>query len=426
MKKYPIIKLSIIPLFLYCISFAQRPIVKDIELVGQDITKQYILEREIHHNINVPLDSVLAEEDRQRIENLGIFSMVMLQVFNYDQNEVILRYTVIESWRYFPMITPIYDEKWGWSVGGMLMVNNFRGKNESITVQGQYGGQNTFGIEFIDPWITGDHVSFQIGVANDIYRHNFLQYDVNSKNLQLGVGRYFKDNIRAKVGLNIIDRMYSNELDSKRKFQHIIPFVNLVYDTRDLYANPNSGILSLNKLYYRFDINGDRNNQFVWNQSTSIYKELIGGSRKMIAGFNFTNLLSFSNTLDVWYNYLGGANTIRGWEVPNSKLYKSGDQSYRFGMNWITASAEIRQTIIPKFVTKLDNEFGLSIVAFSDIGVINNNISDLFQETPLLGIGIGIRVPWPVVKSLRLDYGWSFYDGKYMEQSFHLSFGEKF
>ncbi len=426
MNIYSINRLSITILLFFVVGFGQKPIVKNIEFIGQYKTKPYIIEREIQHPINVPLDSLLAEADRQRIENLGIFSMVTLQVFNYNQNEVVLRYTVIESWRFFPMITPIYDEKWGWSVGAMLMINNFRGRNETFAIQGQYGGQNTLGIEFVNPWVTGDHISFQLGIGNDIYSHNFLPYDINNKHFQLGLGKYFKNDIRSKIGFKLIDRTYSNELEDSRNFRYIIPFLNLIHDTRDLYANPSAGIISSNSVFYRLDINGDRNNQIVWSQSTSYFKEIIGGNRNMVVGFNFANLLSFSKNLDVWYNYLGGAYTIRGWNVPNPKLYSSGDQSYRFGMNWITASAEIRQTIIPKFATKYDNEFGLSIVAFSDIGVINNSISNLSQETPLLGIGIGIRIPWPVVKSLRLDYGWSFHNGKYVEQSLHLAFGEKF
>ncbi len=427
MNIYSFTRLSIIILFLsFNVVFGQNPIVTSIEFVGYNKTKPYIIEREIQHPINLPLDSSLAEADRQRLENLGIFSIVTLQVFNQNQNKIILRYTVIESWRFFPMITPVYDEKWGWSVGAMLMINNFRGRNESFAIQGQYGGQNTVGIEFVNPWISGDHISFQLSVGNDIYSHNFLQYDINSKHMQLGFGKYFDNDIRAKIGLKIIDRAYSNELEGSRNFSYVIPFLNLMHDTRDLYANPSEGILSSNNIFYRLDTNGDRNNQLVWNQSTSYFKELIGGSRNMVAGVNLANLLSFSKTLDVWYDYLGGAYTIRGWNVPNQKLYTGGDQSYRFGMNWITASAEIRQTIIPKFATKYNNEFGLSIVAFTDIGVINNSISELLQETPLLGIGIGMRVPWPVIKSLRLDYGWSFHNGKYMEQSLHLAFGEKF
>jgi len=406
--------------------FGQYPIVTSIEFVGHNKTKPYIIEREILHPINVPLDSSLAEADRQRLENLGIFSIATLQVFNQNQNEVILRYTVIESWRFFPMITPVYDEKWGWSVGAMLMINNFRGRNESFAIQGQYGGQNTLGIEFVNPWIAGDHISFQLRIGNDIYSHNFLPYDINSKHLQLGFGKYFDNDIRTKIGLKIIDRTYSNELEESRNYSYVIPFLNLMHDTRDLYANPSKGILISNNIFYRLDTNGDKNNQLVWNQSTSYFKELIGSSRNTVAGVNIANLFSFSKNLDVWYDYLGGAYTIRGWNVPNQKLYTGGDQSYRFGLNWITASAEIRQTIIPKFATKYDNEFGLSIVAFTDIGVIDNSISELLRETPLLGIGIGIRIPWPVIKSLRLDYGWSFYNGKYMEQSLHLAFGEKF
>lgn len=421
-----VIRLYIIILFLlFAGVYGQNPIVKKIEFIGQSKTKSYIIKREIQHPINVPLDSLLAEADRQRLENLGIFSMVTLQVFNQNQNEVVLRYTVIESWRIFPMITPVYDEKWGLSVGAMLMINNFRGRNESFAIQGQYGGQNIFGIEFVNPWITGDHVSLQLGAGNNIYSHTFLPYDINSYNFQLRLGKYFANDIRVKIGLKLIDRTYSNETGDEN-FQDVIPFLNIKYDTRDLYANPSKGIISSNSIFYRLDIKGGKNNQLVWNQSTSYFKELIGGSRNMVAGINLASLLSFSKNLDIWYDYLGGAYTVRGWNVPTVELYENNSQAYRFGMNWITVSAELRQTIIPKFATKYNNEFGLSIAAFTDIGIIDNSISQLIRQSPLVGIGIGIRIPWPVIKSIRLDYGWSFYQGKYMEQSLHFAFGEKF
>ena len=146
----------------------------------------------------------------------------------------------------------------------------------------------------------------------------------------------------------------------------------------------------------------------------------------MVIATNISSLLSFSKNLDVWYDYIGGAYSVRGWNVPSKELYIINNQSYRFGMNWVTTSAEIRQTVIPKFATKYDNEFGLSIVAFTDVGFIDDSITDLIQQSPLIGAGVGIRIPWPMVKSVRLDYGWSFYEGKYVEQSLHLAFGEKY
>ncbi len=92
MNIYSFIRLSVLLLFFSSV-FSQTPIVTNIEFIGQNRTKAYIIEREIQHTINVPLDSLLAEEDRQRLENLGIFSVVTLQIFTQNQNEVVLRYT---------------------------------------------------------------------------------------------------------------------------------------------------------------------------------------------------------------------------------------------------------------------------------------------------------------------------------------------
>ena len=95
-------------------------------------------------------------------------------------------------------------------------------------------------------------------------------------------------------------------------------------------------------------------------------------------------------------------------------------------MHGITSSIEIRQTIIPKFVTSLGNELGLSAVIFADVGTTANEISHLIDHNPISGFGIGVRIPWSVVGSIRLDYGWSFYNGRNISKGLHLAFGEKF
>ena len=62
----------------FCLSpgFGQKsdsynPIISAIEFQGLQKTKQDILEREIQHQLNMALDSSLAKEDRNRLENLG-------------------------------------------------------------------------------------------------------------------------------------------------------------------------------------------------------------------------------------------------------------------------------------------------------------------------------------------------------------------
>ena len=50
--------------------------IEKIEILGLNRTKNYIIEREIFHPINSNLDSSLANLDRNRIFNLGLFDNV--------------------------------------------------------------------------------------------------------------------------------------------------------------------------------------------------------------------------------------------------------------------------------------------------------------------------------------------------------------
>jgi hypothetical protein len=78
------------------------PIISDIVVEGYKITKEYIIRREIHHPVNAPYDSVLAVEDKNRIDNLGIFSTVEVMLLPDKEGAQILSYKVVESWRIFP------------------------------------------------------------------------------------------------------------------------------------------------------------------------------------------------------------------------------------------------------------------------------------------------------------------------------------
>ena len=58
-------------------------------------TKNYIVEREIHHPIDVKLDSSLADLDRNRIFNLGLFDNVSWRIMPLENGNAILQYLMI-------------------------------------------------------------------------------------------------------------------------------------------------------------------------------------------------------------------------------------------------------------------------------------------------------------------------------------------
>ena len=58
------------------IGASQNLIVSEILHKGNSVTKDYIIQREIQHKIQMPLDSAIAIEDKNRLINLGIFADV--------------------------------------------------------------------------------------------------------------------------------------------------------------------------------------------------------------------------------------------------------------------------------------------------------------------------------------------------------------
>ena len=408
----------------------QQPIVSAIEFKGHLITKDYIIEREIQHPIDVPLDSAVARMDRERIYNLGIFADVTWRAIPLEDLTVILEYKVIEtSLRILPGGGPVYEEDYGWSFGGMLRINNFRGKNEKFMLGGSTGARRAYFFTFNNPWIVGDHVSLDVMTGKSITAHPFLPYERNVTTAEINLGSYFGYNHKARVGFEWEKKTFSNDEDTL-EYYYIAPQGSYIYDTRDIYRDPSKGILIVQGFYSHVEFDSDKQNLW-WSQSYSFYHSLVKSKRKLTAAFNVSYLTAFGDVDEVWVLWLGGVKTVRGWSIPNSTIYTNVDNAYRFGNHFAIISTELRQTIIPTsvFTTDLFNwkqEYGLSAIAFVDVGFINRERKNLFGEFPMAGIGFGFRIPAPMIGTIGLDYGWGYRDGEFIDQVLHLVIGQKF
>ena len=115
--------------------------IEKIEIRGLNKTKNYIIEREIYHPINTDLDSSLANLDRNRIFNLGLFDNVSWRIMPLENGNAILQYLIIESInRTPPLMFLAYDEEKGWSLNGVLIIKNLQGKNRTIEAIASIGG----------------------------------------------------------------------------------------------------------------------------------------------------------------------------------------------------------------------------------------------------------------------------------------------
>tara|TARA_B100001250_G_scaffold157138_1_gene135046 strand:- start:291 stop:1610 length:1320 start_codon:yes stop_codon:yes gene_type:complete len=411
----------------FCLSFVFgfdfKPNVSEIKILGLSKTKQHIIEREIYHKPNFPIDSSLAELDRNRIFNLGLFDEVSWSVIPIESGDAILQFNLIESlYRLPPLILPVYDEEKGWSLRGLYIIKNFQGKNRNIELDLSIGGEDRIQFSLSDPWVFGNRVSLFMYAEKSSYRHLFLDRITNTNLLRLELGKWYGDRIKLKFSPTTTKSSYTNKLDTLN-YKYFIPEIKIEYDSRDIFWNPKKGIRLINKF---IPMVGE-NEFFVWNQSYSVYLPLfnLDSDLTLAANASIRNKWGYKN--DIWLSYFGNSFNVRGWELPDVDKNSLVNQSYRFGHEYIFSSIEIRKLIIPKHHSRLGLLNGLSIIGFFDSGFISDHWSKIKENKMIGGAGIGIRIPIPMLESIRIDLGWGLKDKTFRKKPvLHFAIKQKF
>ncbi|MBH09148.1 MAG: hypothetical protein CMG74_02145 [Candidatus Marinimicrobia bacterium] len=427
-KKRPISGLFLWPLFFSIIfGIDYNPKISYIEFRGNDKTKDFIIEREIQHQINTNLDSALADKDRNRLENLGLFSEVSWKAVPLYDDTAILQFIIVESIQKTPpIVLPAYDEKTGWALTGVWIIQNFRGRNQQLSIGSSFGGRDSYTINFNDPWMFGNHVSLDFSIGRTSFEHLFLDRTVISNYAQLEVGRWFGEHIKTTIGTELAEKYFSNSVDTLL-FNYIKPKWFMAYDTRDLFWNPGHGFYIYNIFHIMLDRTSNKNSALVWKQSYSRFFQLGNSStKKLVMALNITMQRRWGNKSNVWLTYFGGSYSVRGWKLPDRKLYSPSRQSFRFGHEYVQGSLELRKEIIPKFATNYKFETGLSVVGFIDAGLIAFEWQKLKDQALMTGTGFGIRIPFPMIDVIRLDLSWGFMKGKWNSPVFHWGVTQKF
>ena len=409
--------------FSFVFGFDKNPNISEIKIFGLSKTKQFIVEREIYHKPNFPIDSSLAELDRNRIFNLGLFDEVSWSLVPIENGDAILQFNLIESlYRIPPIILPVYDEEKGWSLRGLYIIKNFQGKNRNIELDLSVGGEDRIQFSLSDPWVFGNRVSLFMYIEKSSYKHLFLDRITNADLLRLELGKWYGDRIKFKFSPTTAKSSYTNKIDTLN-YKYFIPEIKIEYDSRDIFWNPKKGIRLINKFIPMIG----ENEFFVWNQSYSIYLPLFNIDKDLTLAVNASLRNKWGYKNDIWLSYFGNSFNIRGWELPDLDKKSLANQPYRFGHEYIFSSIEIRKLIIPKHHSRLGLLNGLSIVGFFDGGYISHRWSKNKDNKMIGGAGIGIRVPIPMLESIRIDLGWGLKDKNFRKKPvLHFAIKQKF
>ncbi|QQR85227.1 MAG: BamA/TamA family outer membrane protein [Flavobacteriales bacterium] len=135
---------------------------------GNKTTKEHIILREltVREGDTLGVKALYRELDRSRqnLQNLGLFNTVQVLPLWVSPTEAIIEVTVNERWYLWPnpifeLADPNFNTWWRTrdpsrlNYGIFLTKYNFRGRNETVFLQLQFGYAQQFGLRYRVPWI---------------------------------------------------------------------------------------------------------------------------------------------------------------------------------------------------------------------------------------------------------------------------------
>ena len=395
--------------------FAGRT-VSAVELVGNEVTRDEVIRREIHARAGEPLDPEAVGQDIQRLDNLSIFAQVLVTA-EPEGEGVRLTYRLKEMPAWIPWLGFSYTEQDGFSIGPKLSALNLQGQAISVGARAYFGGAKQYSARVTWPWITGNHVSIDFYGARLSRTDTLNDFKETSYEFTPTVGTWFGTHGRLNGKFSLF-RMKS-DVDGKTldpDNEDALPRLgaSVGWDTRDSWRFPLRGWQNELELWYTWG-SGD-----FWTLNLDLRRWLPISPRQRLFVGSLTSLQSGTVGVDVpeYLMYrMGGANSIRGYAI---------DELGRtlYGKNQMIGTVEYSLNLLPlqrwdiwKFALRL----GLDFAVFTDAGIAWSAPEDLALKRARGGLGAGLRLLVPGSEMVRFDVGWSPEGGFH----FHFASGSK-
>jgi len=392
--------LALLPHFLHSAQANAQKKVKAIRIVGNKRTQDLILQRELSFLIGGPFLKDYADFAVGRLDRLRIFSGIKITPIE-EEDGIVLLVEVKETFPIIPSVSISFSDENGVLYGGGISALNLKGEALFLSGKVMFGGATNIEFKLVNPWIRGDKIAYSLDLyyrerRNEIFGFNETVYELYTTFL-----RQYKDHLN--YGVRVSGQYLRSDVDGKTVSADNTDFAPglsafLGYDSRDSWTNPHSGWwseLELQKVgvffgdcrFWRFNLDGRRFHPVAPHHTLAMFSLLT-----LTTG-------TVGQDVAVWQQFaVGGANSIRGWEL--------GERS---GKNQFLNTLEYRYNFFePRPLRILGFSFymGAQLAAFADLGYVWNDGAEFQPGKFLGGAGLGLRLIVPYVGLIRLDLGW--------------------
>jgi len=380
-----------------------------IEISGNDKTRDKVIRREI----KIVEQDLYSKENIQKsfknLNRLNYFSGIDIKpVKTEDANIMDLDVSVVEQQTGNVAFGGGFSSADGGFLSGSVEERNLFGKGQSLKLEAKIGQEDVlYNLSYFEPYIMDTPITGGI----QLYKEDkeFDNYDKEALGMTLKLGYRLFDYTRIGINYNIEDYEITN------------------VQTDDTFMTPGSFLTSSIKPYIQYDSRDD----FFLPTEGSKHKfsieyagEFLGGEIEYTKYFvetgtvfplfwKFTGILHAEGgylddrsgsdiDIDHIKFYLGGMNSIRGFDKYDINGNRTGDVKDRGGDKYLQFNAEITFPFAEKYK--------VAGVFFYDRGDVYRTDENFDFGDQFSSVGMGVRWNSPM-GPIRLEYGWVI-DGK--------------
>lgn len=390
--------------------------VDSISIIGNDITDEDIITRELTFKPGDKIDIKLLNYNKERIYSLGIFNKVELHIRNEHKKNILI-IEVEESWYIYPIpYVQLKDRDWKkFSYGLDVIVKNFRGRNELLRVRGSLGYDPSIFISYYNPvFIRKEDIFLNLILSysnirnKSVFAENIMgnEFDQKFFSAQIGLGKRFGlyNRINLNVGYDYIESpIFIKGISASNERIDRVPTLGLSYslDTRDLIQFPKEGVFGSAEIVFK----GLGFNDINYRVVNLDFREYVGLLENLFVKWRLTTRLTSGKLIPFYdFSFLGYDERVRGhfadviegnhYYLGSLELYSALLKDTQFSLDFIP--------ILPKEL--LSYRIAIYAELFGDAGAAKIRNVPLKINDFQSGYGIGLTFLFLPYNSFRVEF----------------------
>ena len=380
-----------------------------VEISGNDKTRDKVIRREI----KIVEQDLYSKENIQKsfknLNRLNYFKDIDIKPVKTDDADIMdLDVSVVEQQTGNVSFGGGFSSEDGGYLSGSVEERNVFGKGQSIKLEAKIGEEDVlYNLSYFEPYIMDTPISGGI----QLYKEDkeFDNYDKEALGMTLKLGYRLFDYTRIGINYNIEDYDITNVQTDDTNMtpgsfltSSIKPYIQ--YDSRDDFFLPTEGSKHKFSIEYAGEFLGGEIEYTKYLLETGIVFPLF---------WKFTGILHAEGgylddrsnndpNIDYVKFYLGGMNSIRGFDKYDINGNEPGDTKDSGGDKYLQFNAEI--------TFPFAEEYRVAGVFFYDRGDVYSTDKDFDFGDQFSSVGMGVRWNSPM-GPISLAYGWVI-DGK--------------